>query len=168
MVGRADQLAVLREAFEVAGQGGYRAVLTGGEAGVGKSRLIAEFTAEVASGARVLTGACLQLGSDALPFAPFVTVLRDLVRELGAEAVTAMVPGRGGPELARLLPELGEPDGGRDPVRSRLFGEWFTLLEHLAEAGPVVVVIEDAHWADESTRNLLAFLMASSGRCAAC
>jgi DNA-binding NarL/FixJ family response regulator len=159
MVGRADQLAVLREAFEVAGQGGYRAVLTGGEAGVGKSRLIAEFTAEVTSGARVLTGACLQLGSDALPFAPFVTVLRDLVRELGAEAVTAMVPGRGGPELARLLPELGEPDGGRDPVRSRLFGEWFTLLEHLAEAGPVVVVIEDAHWADESTRNLLAFLI---------
>jgi DNA-binding CsgD family transcriptional regulator len=164
MVGRAGQLAVLAEAFEAVGQGGYRAVLIGGEAGAGKSRLIAEFTAEVTTGAgsaRVLTGGCLQLGSDALPFAPFVAVLRDLVRELGAEPVTAMVPGRGGPELARLLPELGEPDGGRDPVRSRLFEEWFTLLGHLAEAGsgPVVLVIEDAHWADESTRNLLAFLI---------
>jgi DNA-binding CsgD family transcriptional regulator/tetratricopeptide (TPR) repeat protein len=168
MVGRADQLAALREAFEAAAAGGYRAVLIGGEAGVGKSRLMAEFTAEFAAEftngarpARVLTGGCLQLGSDGLPFAAFVAALRDLVRELGADAVTAMVPGRGGPELARLLPELGEPDGGRDPVRSRLFEEWFTLLGHLAEAGsgPVVLVIEDAHWADESTRNLLTYLI---------
>ncbi len=164
MVGRADQLAALREAFEAASVGEYRAVLIGGEAGVGKSRLVAEFTAEFTNGAGpawVLTGGCLQLGRDGLPFAPFVAVLRDLVRELGSEAVTAMVPGRGGPELARLLPELGEPDGGRDPVPSRLFEEWFTLLGHLAEAGsgPVVLVIEDAHWADESTRNLLTYLI---------
>jgi DNA-binding CsgD family transcriptional regulator len=164
MVGRADQLAALREAFEAAAVGEYRAVLIGGEAGVGKSRLVAEFTAEStnrARPARVLTGGCLQLGRDGLPFAPFVAVLRDLVRELGPDAVTAMVPGRGGPELARLLPELGEPDGGRDPVRSRLFEEWFTLLGHLAEAGsgPVVLVIEDVHWADESTRNLLTYLI---------
>jgi DNA-binding CsgD family transcriptional regulator len=168
MVGRADQLAALREAFGAVGRGGYRTVLIGGEAGVGKSRLMAEFTAEFtaessgrAGPGRVLTGGCLQLGSDGLPFAPFVTVLRDLVRELGAEAVTAMIPARGGPELARLLPELGEPDGGRDSVRSRLFEEWLTLLGRLAEAGrgPVVLLIEDAHWADESTRSLLAFLI---------
>jgi DNA-binding CsgD family transcriptional regulator len=168
MVGRAGQLAVLREALEAVGRGGYRTVLIGGEAGAGKSRLMAEFTAESmaestagAGPARVLTGGCLQLGGDGLPFTPFVTVLRDLVRELGADAVTAMVPGRGRPELARLLPELGEPDGGGDPVRPRLFEEWLTLLGHLAEAGPgpVVLVIEDAHWADESTRNLLAFLI---------
>ena len=164
MVGRADQLAVVREAFGAADRGGYRTVLIGGEAGVGKSRFIAEFTAEFTAGAglgRVLTGGCLQLGSDGLPFAPFVAVLRELVRELGAEAVTAMIPARGGPELARLLPELGEPDGGRESVRSRLFEEWLTLLGRLAEAGPgpVVLVIEDAHWADESTRSLLAFLI---------
>jgi len=164
MVGRAGQLAVLRAASEAAGRGGYRAVLIGGEAGVGKSRLIAEFTAGFTAGAgptRVLTGGCLQLGGDGLPFAPFVSMLRDLVRELGAGAVTAMVPGRGGPELARLLPELGEPDGDRDPVRSRLFEEWLTLLGRLAEAGPrpAVLVVEDAHWADESTRNLLTFLI---------
>jgi predicted ATPase len=75
MVGRAGQLAVLREAFAVASQGGYRTVLIGGEAGVGKSRLMAEFTAELGAGvggaeARVLAGGCLQLGRDGLPFGP--------------------------------------------------------------------------------------------------
>jgi DNA-binding CsgD family transcriptional regulator/tetratricopeptide (TPR) repeat protein len=161
MVGRAGEMAALREAFAVACQGGYRAVLIGGEAGVGKSRLLAEFTAGAAD-ARVLAGGCLQLGTDGLPFAPFTAVLRDLVRELGAEAVTAMLPGRGARELARLLPELGEPEAERDPggARARLFEEVLTLLEHLAEPGPVVLVVEDAHWADESTRNLLAFLIA--------
>jgi predicted ATPase len=160
MVGRAGQMAALAEAFAVAGRGGYPAVLIGGEAGAGKSRLLAEFTAATA-GARVLAGGCLQLGADGLPFAPFTAMLRDLVRELGADTVIAMVPGRGARELARLLPELGEPEAGRDPgeARARLFEELLTLLEHLAEPGPVVLIVEDAHWADESTRNLLAFLI---------
>jgi DNA-binding CsgD family transcriptional regulator/tetratricopeptide (TPR) repeat protein len=161
MVGRARQMGALQEALAAARQGGHPAVLIGGEAGVGKSRLLAEFTAATA-GARVLTGGCLQLGADGLPFAPFTAMLRDLVRELGADAVTAMLPGRGAPELARLLSELGEPETGRDPggARARLFEELLTLLEHLAEPWPVVLVVEDAHWADESTRNLLAFLIA--------
>ena len=109
----------------------------------------------------MLTGGCLHLGTDGLPFAPFTAMLRDLVRELGADTVTAMVPGRGGRDLARLLPELGELDDGRDPgeARARLFEELFTLLERLASTGPVILIIEDAHWADESTRSLLAFLI---------
>jgi DNA-binding CsgD family transcriptional regulator len=160
MVGRAGQMAALQEALTVASQGGHPAVLIGGEAGAGKSRLLAEFTA-AAPGVRVLAGGCLQLGTDGLPFAPFTAMLRQLVRELGADTVTAMVPGRGAGELARLLPELGSPDGGGDPgeARARLFEELLTLLERLAGSGPVVLAIEDAHWADESTRNLLAFLI---------
>jgi predicted ATPase len=160
LVGRAGQMGALQEAFAAVRQGGHPAVLIGGEAGAGKSRLLAEFTAATA-GARVLTGGCLQLGADGLPFAPFTAMLRQLVRELGADAVTAMVPDRGAGELARLLPELGEPPGGGDPseARARLFEELLTLLEHLAGPGPVVLVVEDAHWADESTRNLLAFLI---------
>jgi DNA-binding CsgD family transcriptional regulator/tetratricopeptide (TPR) repeat protein len=152
---------VLQEAFADAREGGHPAVLIGGEAGAGKSRLLAEFTA-TAAGARVLTGGCLQLGADGLPFAPFTAILRDLVRELGADAVTAMVPGRGAPQLASLLSELGEPETRRDPggAQARLFEELLTLLERLAEPWPVVLVVEDAHWADESTRNLLAFLIA--------
>jgi hypothetical protein len=60
------------------------------------------------AGARVLTGGCLELGTDGLPFAPFTAVLRDLVHEMGADAVASMMPGRTTRGLARLLPELGE------------------------------------------------------------
>jgi predicted ATPase len=95
-------------------------VLVAGEAGIGKSRLVAESTAGAAAGgARVLSGGCLELGADGLPFAPFTAVLRDLVHELGIDAVAAMLPGRATRELARLLPELGEPDAGGDPGEAR-------------------------------------------------
>jgi AAA ATPase domain len=81
LVGRTGELNRLEDAF-AASPG---AVLIGGEAGVGKTRLIREFTARVAGRARVLTGGCLELGADGLPFAPFTTVLRGLVRELGID-----------------------------------------------------------------------------------
>jgi len=153
-------MAALADALCGAREGGHPALLIGGEAGAGKTRLLTEFAATVPE-TRVLTGGCLQLGGDELPFTPFATILRSLVRELGADAVTAMLPGRGIPELARLMPELGEPDEGRDPgqARARLFEEMLTLLGRLAESGPVIVLVEDAHWADESTRGLLAFLI---------
>jgi DNA-binding CsgD family transcriptional regulator/tetratricopeptide (TPR) repeat protein len=160
LVGRDAQLAALTEALERTAGGGQRAVLISGEAGAGKSRLVTEFAA-TAAGTRVLTGSCLQLGADGLPFAPFAEVLRDLVREFGAAAVAAMVPGSGARELARLLPELGEPDYGRDPgeALARLFEELFSLLESLAARGPVILIIEDAHWADQSSRKLLTSLI---------
>jgi hypothetical protein len=85
-------------------------VLIGGEAGVGKSRLVGEFGAQAAAGAaRVLAGYCLDLSAEGLPFAPFTGVLRELVRELGADGLAALLPGQDGRDLARLLPELGEP-----------------------------------------------------------
>jgi len=160
LVGRTEQLAVLAETLANARQDGHPTLLIGGEAGVGKSRLLAEFTA-LAPDARLLTAGCLQVGGDELPFTPFTAVLRGLVRELGADRVTAMLPGRGVPELARLVPELGEPDEGGGPgvARTRLFEEMLTLLGRLADSGPVILVIEDTHWADESTRSLLAFLI---------
>src|SRR6202012_1248632 len=126
----------------------------GGEAGVGKSRLVAEFGRGVTgSGARILVGGCLELGTDGLPFAPFTPV----VHELGAAGVAAMLPGRTTRGLARLLPELGEPETHGDPAeaRARLFEEVLSALEHLARLSPVVLVIEDAHWADGSSRDLL-------------
>ena len=86
LVGRGKQMAALEAAFADVRQGGPTAVLLGGEAGVGKSRLVSEFgQAAEAAGACVLTGPCLELGTDGLPFAPFTAILRDLVRELGAE-----------------------------------------------------------------------------------
>jgi DNA-binding CsgD family transcriptional regulator len=72
-----------------------------------------------------------------------------------------MLPGRTTRGLARLLPELGEPDTGGDPAeaRARLFEEVLRALEHLTRQSPVVLVIEDAHWADRSSRDLLTFLI---------
>src|SRR5271165_254953 len=162
LVGRNEQMAALEAAFASARQGGPSAVLLGGEAGVGKSRLVSEFgRTAAAAGARVLTGGCLELGTDGLPFAPFTAVLRDLVHEMGADAVASMLPGRTTRGLARLLPELGEPDTAGDPAeaRARLFEEVLRALEHLTRHSPVVLVIEDAHWADRSSRDLLTFLI---------
>ena len=162
LVGRDEQMAALDAAFASARQGGPSAVLLGGEAGVGKSRLVSEFgRTAAAAGARVLTGGCLELGTDGLPFAPFTAVLRDLVHEMGADAVASMLPGRTTRGLARLLPELGEPDTAGDPAeaRARLFEEVLRALEHLTRHSPVVLIIEDAHWADRSSRDLLTFLI---------
>jgi DNA-binding NarL/FixJ family response regulator len=165
-------MATLAAALEAVRQGGPAALLIGGEAGVGKTRLISEFAGEArAAGARVVTGGCLELGADGLPFGPFTAMLRDLVRERGADEIIALLPGsrRAIRELARLLPELAgggapalvpvavEPAPGE--ARARLFEEFLTLLERLAVEQPLVLVIEDAHWADRSSRDLIAFLI---------
>ena len=175
LVGRATEMATLGAALAAVRQGGPSALLIGGEAGVGKTRLISEFAAEARiGGARVLTGGCLELGADGLPFGPFTAILRDLVRETGADEIIGLLPGSGRAirELARLLPELaggaarqapalipltGEPAPGE--ARARLFEEFLTLLERLAGERPLVLVIEDAHWADRSSRDLIAFLI---------
>jgi DNA-binding CsgD family transcriptional regulator len=164
LVGRAEQLASLDAALDRARAGGPAALLIGGEAGIGKTRLVSEFAAAAGeAGARVLVGGCLDLGADGLPFAPFAAVLRELVRGLGTDGVAALLPAHATRELARLLPEFGEADMETDPAvaRARLFEQMLTLLERLAEAGPVVLIIEDAHWADRSTRDLMAFLVGS-------
>ena len=169
-------MAALEAAFETVRQGSPAAVLIGGEAGVGKTRLAGEFAVRArAAGAQVLTGGCLELGADGLPFGPFTAMLRDLVREVGADEIVGMLPGSGRAmrELARLLPELassadglGGPDGGTvasvvtaGEARARLFEEFLTLLERLAAERPLVLVVEDAHWADRSSRDLIAFLI---------
>ena len=109
----------------------------------------------------MLTGGCLELGADGLPFAPFTAVLRELVRDLGAAGVADLLPSGATRELARLLPEFGAPTEAEDAgeARARLFEQVLILLEQLAETSPVLLIIEDAHWADRSTRDLLAFLI---------
>jgi len=162
LVGRSGQLSALDTALAEVGRGRPSAVMVGGEAGVGKSRLVSEFAERSRStGVRVLVGGCLELGAEGLPFAPFTSVLRMLVRDLGVGGVAELLPGGATRELARLLPEFGEPAGTDDAgeARARLFEQMLLLLEHLAEAGPVMLVIEDMHWTDRSTRDLLAFLI---------
>ncbi|TDD41063.1 helix-turn-helix transcriptional regulator [Nonomuraea terrae] len=157
-VGRSRELAVLGDALDRARAGASSTVLVGGEAGVGKTRLIKEFTGR-AGDALVLVGGCLELGTEGLPFAPFTAVLRGLVRELGHDGVAALVPGGDARALGRLLPEFGEPGRDGADARARLFEQVLGLLERLADKRPVVLVVEDAHWADRSTRDLLSFLV---------
>jgi DNA-binding CsgD family transcriptional regulator len=164
LVGRAGPLAALREALSRARAGRSSAVLVGGEAGVGKSRLVSEFgDAARQAGVRVLAGGCLEMGADGLPFMPFTAMLRELVRDLGAEGVASLLPGGAAREFARLLPEFGEPDQEPDPgvARARLFEQILVLAERLSGDGPLLLVVEDAHWAGRSTRDLLAFLAGS-------
>ena len=166
LVGRSGQLAALAAAMAAARDGSPTAVLVGGEAGVGKSRLVTEFAEQSrGAGAQVLTGGCLELGTDGLPFAPFTAVLRELVRERGADGIAGLLPGQPTRELGRLLPEFGEPPSAADAgeARARLFEQVLALLEQLAEEAPVMLVVEDAHWADQSTRDLLAFLVRNQG-----
>lgn len=172
-IGRRTEIADLGAAFATVRGGEPAAVLLGGEAGVGKSRLVAEFAGWArAQGGRALIGGCLELGATGLPFAPFTGVVRDLVREDGAAAVSLLLGGRTR-EIARLLPDLGAAEAepaeaaaaGADAYpgegRGRLFEQMLTLVEQLGERGPVVLVIEDLHWADPSTRELLAFLVSN-------
>jgi tetratricopeptide (TPR) repeat protein len=159
--GREDELAVLAGAFEAAAAGTPGTVLLGAEAGGGKSRLAGEFAARVRGRAVVLAGGCVEVGAAGLPYAPFVAALRELVRERSVAEVGALLPGQGAAELAALLPEFGAPQRGGDPetARVRLFELLLGLLEALAEQQPAVLVIEDVHWADRPTRDLLSFLV---------
>ncbi|MGW7274031.1 helix-turn-helix transcriptional regulator [Streptomyces sp. NPDC054864] len=177
-VGRSDELGVLNDALARAkgttpGTGEPQALLLGGEAGVGKTRLIEEFTAAAcAEGAVVALGGCVEIGADGLPFAPFSSALRSLRRQLPGEVDAAVADQEG--ELARLLPELGEAPQRRrgtdahhdEEGMARLFELTVRLLERLAADRPVVIALEDLHWADASTRHLLAYLFRTlrSGR----
>ncbi|MEC7056877.1 AAA family ATPase [Streptomyces violaceochromogenes] len=158
-VGRAEELGTLHDALVRAREGEPQALLIGGEAGVGKTRLVEEF-AVAARGheAVVALGGCVEIGADGLPFAPFSTALRALRRELPGELAAAAAGQE--EELARLLPELGEPRAGRhdEDGMARLFELTARLLERVAAEHTVVLVLEDLHWADASTRHLLSYL----------
>jgi tetratricopeptide (TPR) repeat protein len=161
LVGRLEELAVLEAAQGRAANGEPAVVLVGGEAGVGKTRLVAELAGRCrVVGARVLVGGCLPVGGDGLPHAPIVEALRPLPAELGVGAVRELV-GPSWSELAHLLPSLGEPASGSAgrAAQARLFELLLGLLGRLGEQAPLILVVEDLHWADRSTRELLGFLV---------
>ncbi|MFW6694187.1 helix-turn-helix transcriptional regulator [Streptomyces sp. MAR4 CNX-425] len=163
LAGRTEELKTLDTALARARAGEPQALVVAGEAGVGKTRLVEEFLAAArAAGAVTAAGGCVELGADGLPFAPFTTALRALKRELGDDALSAAVAGRED-ELSRLLPDASyaPPDGAppheRDG-RTRLFELTAQGLERLAADRAVVLALEDLHWSDRSTRELLSYL----------
>src|SRR5579859_6477496 len=168
-VGRSAELERLRTLLPRADGEGRRLVLLGGEAGSGKSRLVREFALEaVEDGALVLYGSC-----DAVvrtPYGPFVEALDQLARAVDAtELRTAL--GTGGGELTRLLPDLAlrlgdlpvPVDADPDTERHRLHTAVTDLLTGVGRGRPVVLVLEDGHWADAPTLLLLRHLARSAG-----
>ncbi|WP_323137802.1 helix-turn-helix transcriptional regulator [Nocardia sp. alder85J] len=160
-VGRAADLANLDAARR---DPAVTAVLITAAAGMGKSRLVREFGDRLPTGTLVATGRCPEFGNDAVPFGPFVPALRELLRTVGVGGLREVLPAPT-PALARWLPELtGTGSAAGDPDRTRLFGEVLTVLEQLSQTRPLVLVLEDLHWADASSLDLLAFLVANLDR----
>ena len=166
-VGRSRELVTLRALVPHAASEGRRIALVGGEAGSGKSRLVREFAREVAEeGVRVLYGAC-----DAVvrtPYRPFVEALDQLVRTTEPEVLRADLGGAGG-ELTRLFPDLSARIGelpapveaDPDTERLRLHTAVTDLLAAACRRGPLVLVVEDGHWADSPTLQLMRHLARS-------
>ena len=164
-VGRAAEMAVFAAAAAEAAAGRPGFVLVGGEAGVGKSRLVDEASTRAAEGGfRVLVGRCVELGLEGVPFAPLRDALRELGR-LGAGQPPDEFLGVAGSPLAQLVPGLdptpapmgGSLDSSRGPAQ--LLELLLGLIERLSSTDPLLLIIEDLHWADQSTLDLLAYLV---------
>jgi DNA-binding CsgD family transcriptional regulator/tetratricopeptide (TPR) repeat protein len=159
-VGRSAQLGELEAALRDAAERRPSLALVAGDSGVGKSRLVQELRDRArADGAFVLVGDCVELGEGELPYAPLIGALRGLLRE-GHPAFDALpVPLRGA--LGAILPGLEEEAGGADASQASVFEALLSLFEELGEGRPVLLAIEDLHWADSSTRGFLSFLSRS-------
>jgi DNA-binding NarL/FixJ family response regulator len=157
MVGRDGELGRLLTLLDDAAAGRAVVALVSGDAGVGKSRLVGEASRLAAArGFTVLSGQCAELG-DSVPYLPLADALRGAAQATGVrDALSAR------PALSRLLPEAGDgqrADEDRSGLaRQQMFGGVLGLLTELAAAAPVLLVLEDLHWADASTRDLVTFL----------
>jgi DNA-binding CsgD family transcriptional regulator/tetratricopeptide (TPR) repeat protein len=160
-VGRQPQLTEVQLAFREACDQRPRMILLGGDSGIGKSRFLAE-AERLCEDARVLLGQCVEQGEVELPYAPLLGALRPLARERDPVLDKLSAAGRAG--LAPLLPSVGAAAGATEAGFSgqiRLFESLLELLHLLSSEQPVVLVLEDMHWADGSTRAFVAFLARS-------
>jgi class 3 adenylate cyclase len=159
LVGRQDELSQLEDALLSANRGDGRFLLLSGEAGIGKTRLATELARRARKlGSDVLWGSCSE-AELSLPYLPFVEAIGN---RLGEEDAAVVREGLGpmAAELGQLFPQLGEapsPVAGADPgqAKLRLFESVVALLELWAATRAVLLVLDDIHWADGSTRELL-------------
>ncbi|GAA0432515.1 LuxR family transcriptional regulator [Acrocarpospora corrugata] len=158
LIGRGAELGRLVRVLDAAAGGLAGVALVGGDAGIGKTRLIRELI-ELARRRDfvVLVGQCAELG-DALPYLPLTDALRGAAAEPGGPVVAGLAAR---PVLRRLLPDsdAGPSDAMTGALaQQRLFGSTLSLLSEVADQRPVLFVLEDLHWADRSTRDLVVFL----------
>jgi DNA-binding CsgD family transcriptional regulator/tetratricopeptide (TPR) repeat protein len=162
-IGRGVELARLLAALERAEQGQPAMVLVAGDAGVGKTRLLVELAERARGrGAQVLVGGCLEVGDVGLPYVPIVAALRGFAAEADNDELVATAA-KGLPGLGRLLPELADQPTapaslGEGLEQLQLFDAVGSLLLRLSKDALVLLALEDLHWADRSTRELVAFL----------
>jgi DNA-binding CsgD family transcriptional regulator len=165
VVGREREIASIATALDEALEGHATHLLVAGEAGVGKSRLVDEaMRAARERGMQVLRGACVNIGAAGVPYGPIVEALRELHRELTPAEMDELV-GSSGSDLARLLPslvahpDLPEPTAQSQWLQARLLEAILGLIQRLAERTPLLLVVEDLHWADPGTRETLTYLV---------
>jgi tetratricopeptide (TPR) repeat protein len=166
LVERESEVADLRRAVEEAIAGRGSLVLVAGQAGVGKTRLTQELDAEAERrGMRVLVGHCVEQ-SDSIPYLPFVEILEAALVAPRSPAALRAALGDAGPEIARMVPSLRRAmpdlpapiDLPPDQARRFLWVSVQEFLERAARGRPLLLVLEDLHWADESTVLLLEHL----------
>ncbi len=165
-VGREDELAALLRALEDALAGRGRLLVIGGEPGIGKSRLAEELAgAAVETGAAVLWGRCWEAGG-APPYWPWVQAIRSYAREADAARLRSDL-GAGAAEIADVVAEVREqvtdlppspPIDDPQTARFRLFDAIAAFLKRVAGTKPLVMVLDDLHWADEGSLRLLEFV----------
>jgi DNA-binding SARP family transcriptional activator len=161
LIGRTLERTLLREALDEAVAGRSQIVLVLGEAGMGKTRLVEAVRADAAErGARVMVGHCFD-AEQVLPYGPWTDALRraDLASDVD---MLATLPAMSRAALGRFVPELVPTDIARDPAATDhmlVFDSVARLVEALTVRRPLVLIIEDAHWADDISLRLMSFLV---------
>lgn len=153
-VGRETQLNLLKLRLTEVRDGRARTVLVGGEPGVGKSRLLSEFARQArADGAQVLSGACEEHFGDPMPYGPLLEALETFGREHGAARAAEL----GGPAYQKLISffDLG---GASMSAPQQILLAVRRMLDDIGTKAPVVLIVEDLHWADPSTLDLVRHL----------
>ncbi|MCI0860280.1 MAG: DUF2791 family P-loop domain-containing protein, partial [Chloroflexi bacterium] len=164
-VGREQEMAELKAALDDALSGHGRLVMLVGEPGIGKTRTTQELASYAENrGAKVLWGRCYE-EEGTPPYWPWVQTLRSYVQQAGTEQLIAEM-GRGAAAIADVVPEIHDkitdlkPSPALEPeaARFRLFDTVTTFLKNAAQNQPLMLVLDDLHWADRSSLSLLEFL----------
>ena len=167
LVGRECEMATLRAGLDDATSGRGRLFLISGEPGIGKTRLADELAVLAdAKGMALLVGHCSER-DEAVAYLPFVEILENFIDRASTPDALRTALGEQGPELARLLPRLKNILPGLPPpldlppaqARRQLFNCYRDFIARVAREQPLLLVLEDLHWSDDSTLSLLDHLM---------